>query len=137
MALKLKKTTDSGISTEYHCVKNVTAMDKITVTVDSYTNQTYREKEKENNVKITEQTELYKQLDAEMTKNVDGSNDAKVIELTDGINALGYLSEQSLAVLDNIYEFPLVKGEIVSYALVYSKLKQLPEFNDAIDVMED
>ena len=65
-------------------------VDGIKVTVKSYTDESYRQQEKEREALIKRQEEVKKQLEEEMAKTGDEYDKEKVIALTEETNEIGF-----------------------------------------------
>ena len=137
MALEKKLTDNKGITTSYHRIENISMVNNLVVTVKSYTDESYRLKEKENEALIKKQEELQKQLQTEMNKTGEEYNKEKVIELTNQNNEIGFPVAIDLSVFTHKFEYPFDKDAAISYEAMYNKLKQEPMFEGAIDVFED
>ena len=112
-------------------------VDGIKVTVKSYTDESYRQQEKDRDALIKRQEEVKKQLEEEMAKTGDEYDKEKVIALTEENNAIGFPTVIDLAVFVHEFQYPLDKDAVVSYETIYQKLKQESLFENAIDVLEE
>ena len=68
MALEKKLTNEKGIETNYHRIESISMVEGIKVIVKSYSDESYRLKEKENEALIEKQEAIKKELQAEMEK---------------------------------------------------------------------
>lgn len=137
MALEKKLTNEKGIETNYHRIESISMVEGIKVIVKSYTDESYRLKEKENEALIEKQEAIKKELQAEMEKTGEEYSKKKVIALTEENNAIGFPTEIDLAVFIHEFQYPLDKEMAVSYESMYQKLKQEPMFENAVDVLEE
>lgn len=109
----------------------------IKVIVKSYSDESYRLKEKENEALIEKQEAIKKELQAEMEKTGEEYSKEKVIALTEENNAIGFPTKIDLAVFIREFSYPLDKETAVSYEAMYQKLKKEPMFEGAVDILED
>ena len=68
MALEKELINGKGVKTTYHRIDSISMVDGIEVTVKSYTDESYRQQEKERESLIERQKEVKEQLEAEMAK---------------------------------------------------------------------
>lgn len=136
MALKKKLTNQKGIETNYHRIESVSMVEGIKVVVKSYTDESYRKKEKENEAWIKKQEAIKAELQTEMAKTGEEYNKEKVIALTEENNAIGFPTKIDLAVFIHEFQYPLDKETAVSYEAMYEKLKQESMFEGAKDILE-
>ena len=68
MALEKELINGKGVKTTYHRIDSISMVDGIEVTVKSYTDESYRQQEKEREALIKRQEEVKEQLEAEMAK---------------------------------------------------------------------
>ena len=111
----------------FYCIK---------VTVKSYTDESYRQQEKERESLIERQKEVKEQLEEEMAKTGEEYSKEKVIALTEENNEIGFPVPLDLSIFVYTFQYPLDKETAVSYESMYEKLKQEPMFEGAIDVAE-
>ena len=137
MALKKELINGKGVKTSYHRIDSISMVDGIEVTVKSYTDESYRQQEKEREALIKRQEEIKEQLEAEMAKTGEEYSKEKVIVLTEENNEIGFPVPLDLAIFVHTFEYPLDKEAAVSYEAMYEKLKQEPMFEGAIDVLEE
>ena len=137
MALEKELINGKGVKTTYHRIEIISMVDGIKVTVKSYTDESYRQQEKEREALIKRQEEVKTQLEEEMAKTGDEYNKEKVVALTEETNEIGFPVPLDLAIFVHTFEYPLDKNVIVSYEAMYQKLKQEPMFEGAIDVLEE
>lgn len=137
MALEKELINGKGVKTAYHRIDSISMVDGIKVTVKSYTDESYRQQEKEREALIKRQEEVKEQLEEEMAKTGDEYDKEKVIALTDESNEIGFPVALDLAIFVHTFEYPLDKETAVSYEAMYQKLKQEPMFDGAVDILED
>lgn len=137
MALEKKLTNEKGIETNYHRIESISMVEGIKVIVKSYSDESYRLKEKENGALIEKQEAIKKELQAEMEKTGEEYSKEKVIALTEENNAIGFPTKIDLAVFIREFSYPLDKETAVSYEAMYQKLKKEPMFEGAVDILED
>ena len=137
MALKKELINGKGVKTSYHRIDSISMVDGIEVTVKSYTDESYRQQEKEREALIKRQEEIKEQLEAEMAKTGEEYSKEKVIVLTEENNEIGFPVPLDLAIFVHTFEYPLDKEAAVSYEAMYEKLKQEPMFEGAADVLEE
>ena len=136
MALEKELINGKGVKTTYHRVDSISMVDGIKVTVKSYTDESYRQQEKEREALIKRQEEVKEQLEEEMAKTGDEYDKEKVIALTEETNEIGFPTPLDLAIFIHTFEYPLDRDAVVSYEAMYEKLKQEPIFEGAKDVLE-
>lgn len=137
MALEKELINGKGVKTAYHRIDSISMVDGIKVTVKSYTDESYRQQEKEREALIKRQEEVKEQLEEEMAKTGDEYDKEKVIALTEESNEIGFPVDLDLAIFVHTFEYPLDKETAVSYEAMYQKLKQEPMFDGAVDILED
>ena len=137
MALKKELINGKGVKTSYHRIDSISMVDGIEVTVKSYTDESYRQQEKEREALIKRQEEIKEQLEEEMAKTGDEYDKEKVIALTEENNEIGFPVPLDLAIFVHTFEYPLDKEAVVSYEAMYEKLKKEPMFEGAADVLEE
>ena len=137
MALEKELINGKGVKTTYHRVDSISMVDGIKVTVKSYTDESYRQQEKERETLIKRQEEIKEQLEAEMAKTGEEYSKEKVIVLTEENNEIGFPVPLDLAIFVHTFEYPLDKEAVVSYEAMYEKLKKEPMFEGAADVLEE
>ena len=81
MALEKELINGKGVKTTYHRVDSISMVDGIKVTVKSYTDESYRQQEKEREALIKRQEEVKEQLEEEMAKTGDEYDKEKVLGL--------------------------------------------------------
>ena len=136
MALEKELINGKGVKTTYHRIESISMVDGIKVTVKSYTDESYRQQEKEREALIKRQEEVKEQLEEEMAKTGDEYGKEKVIALTEEINEIGFPIPLDLSIFVHTFEYPLDKDAVVSYEAMYQKLKQEPMFYGANDILE-
>ena len=137
MALKKELINGKGVKTSYHRIDSISMVDGIKVTVKSYTDESYRQQEKEREGLIKRQEEVKEQLKEEMAKTGDEYDKEKVIALTEENNETGFPVPLDLAIFVHTFEYPLDKEAVVNYEAMYEKLKKEPIFEGAADVLEE
>ena len=137
MALKKELINGKGVKTSYHRIDSISMVDGIEVTVKSYTDESYRQQEKEREALIKRQEEIKEQLEAEMAKTGEEYSKEKVIVLTEENNEIGFPVPLDLAIFVHTFEYPLDKEAVVNYEAMYEKLKKEPIFEGAADVLEE
>lgn len=137
MALKKELINGKGVKTTYHRIDSISMVDGIKVTVKSYTDESYRQQEKEREELIKRQEEVKEQLEEEMAKTGEEYSKEKVIALTEESNEIGFPVSLDLAIFVHTFQYPLDKDAIVSYEAMYEKLKKEPIFEGATDVSEE
>lgn len=137
MALEKELINGKGVKTTYHRIDSISMVDGIKVTVKSYTDESYRQQEKEREALIKRQEEVKEQLEEEMAKVGDEYDKEKVIALTEESNEIGFPVALDLAIFVHTFEYPLDKETAISYEAMYQKLKQEPMFIGAKDVLEE
>ena len=125
MALEKELINGKGVKTTYHRIDSISMVDGIEVTVKSYTDESYRQKE------------VKEQLEAEMAKTGEEYSKEKVIALTEENNEIGFPVPLDLSIFVYTFQYPLDKETAVSYESMYEKLKQEPMFEGAADVLEE
>ena len=68
MALEKELINGKGVKTTYHRIDSISMVDGIEVTVKSYTDESYRQQEKERESVIERQKEVKEQLEADIDK---------------------------------------------------------------------
>ena len=137
MALEKEIINGKGVKTTYHRIDSISMVEGIKVTVKSYTDESYRQQEKEREALIKRQEEVKEQLEEEMAKTGDAYDKEKVIALTEDSNEIGFPVSLDLAIFVHTFQYPLDKDAIVSYEAMYEKLKKEPIFEGAKDVLEE
>lgn len=137
MALEKEIINGKGVKTTYHRIDSISMVDGIKVTVKSYTDESYRQQEKEREALIKRHEEAKEHLEEEMAKVGDEYDKEKVIALTEETNEIGFPVPLDLAIFVHTFEYPLDKDEIISYEAMYQKLKKEPIFEGAKDVSEE
>ena len=137
MALEKELINGKGVKTTYHRIDSISMVDGIEVTVKSYTDESYRQQEKERESLIERQKEVKEQLEAEMAKTGEKYSKEKVIALTEENNEIGFPVPLDLSIFVYTFQYPLDKHSVVSYEAMYQKLKQELIFEGAADVLEE
>ena len=129
MALEKELINGKGVKTTYHRIDSISMVDGIEVTVKSYTDESYRQQEKERESLIERQKEVKEQLEEEMAKTGEEYSKEK--------NEIGFPVPLDLSIFVYTFQYPLDKETAVSYESMYEKLKQEPMFEGAKDVLEE
>lgn len=137
MALGKELINEKGVKTTYHRIDSISMVEGIKVIVKSYTDESYRQQEKERETLIKRQEEVKEQLEEEMAKTGEEYSKEKVIALTEESNEIGFPVSLDLAIFVHTFQYPLDKDAIVSYEAMYEKLKKEPIFEGATDVSEE
>ena len=137
MALEKELINGKGVKTTYHRIDSISMVDGIEVTVKSYTDESYRQQEKERESLMERQKEVKEQLEAEMAKTGEEYSKEKVIALTEENNEIGFPVPLDLSIFVYTFQYPLDKNSVVSYEAMYQKLKQELIFEGAADVLEE
>ena len=137
MALEKELINGKGVKTTYHRIDSISMVDGIEVTVKSYTDESYRQQEKERESLIERQKEVKEQLEEEMAKTGEEYSKEKVIALTEENNEIGFPVPLDLSIFVYTFQYPLDKNSVVSYEAMYQKLKQELIFEGAADVLEE
>lgn len=137
MALEKELINGKGVKTTYHRIDSISMVDGIEITVKSYTDESYRQQEKEREALIKRQEEVKEQLEEEMAKTGEEYSEEKVIALTEENNEIGFPVPLDLSIFVYTFQYPLDKETAVSYESMYEKLKQEPMFEGAKDVLEE
>ena len=115
MALEKELINGKGVKTTYHRIDSISMVDGIEVTVKSYTDESYRQQEKERESLIERQKEVKEQLEAEMAKTGEEYSKEKVIALTEENNEIGFPVPLDLSIFVYTFQYPLDKETAVSY----------------------
>ena len=137
MALGKELINEKGVKTTYHRIDSISMVEGIKVIVKSYTDESYRQQEKENEALIEKQEAIKAALQIEMEKEGEDYQKEKVIALTEETNEIGFPTPLDLAIFVHTFEYPLDRDAVVSYEAMYEKLKQEPIFEGAKDVLEE
>ena len=137
MALEKELINGKGVKTSYHRIDSISMVDGIEITVKSYTDESYRQQEKEREALIKRQEEVKEQLEEEMAKTGEEYSKEKVIALTEENNEIGFPVPLDLSIFVYTFQYPLDKEAVVGYEAMYEKLKKEPMFENAIDVLEE
>ena len=121
MALEKELINGKGVKTTYHRIDSISMVDGIEVTVKSYTDESYRQQEKERESLIERQKEVKEQLEAEMAKTGEEYSKEKVIALTEENNEIGFPVPLDLSIFVYTFQYPLDKETVVSYESMYEK----------------
>ena len=136
MALEKELINGKGVKTSYHQNRQYLYGRRYQSHGKSYTDESYRQQEKERESLIERQKEVKEQLEEEMAKTGEEYSKEKVIALTEENNEIGFPVPLDLSIFVYTFQYPLDKETAVSYESMYEKLKQEPMFEGAIDVAE-
>ncbi len=106
MALEKELINGKGVKTAYHRIDSISMVNGIKVTVKSYTDESYRQQEKDRDALIKRDEEVKKQLEEEMAKTGDEYDKEKVIALTEESNEIGFPEPLDLAIFIHTFEYP-------------------------------
>jgi len=106
MALQINTTNEIGISTSYHKISKINIDNDINIELSSYINKSYRVLEQDSETKAEETKDLH----------------------------VGITFAQDYSIVKRYYTFPLDKESEISFTELYTKLKALPDFKDAVDI---
>ena len=137
MALEKDLTFDNGVSIKYHRIGSITMDNKdkvLKVSIVSYTDDTYRIKEKENKTNKDRHYELIKLILAENEKIEESRDVEQVIAWSDEANSIikNFSENASFEVVTREYEFKDVTD--LSMSNLYSLIKQEELFINSEDV---
>lgn len=130
MALKITLTDVKGITTTYHRISGIQINDEIVVILKSYTDETYRNIEKDNGKNIQTMNVLSEQLSLESTK--ENPDDDVICEITNKMTQLA-TSQKDYSVNEITCKVPLDAENDISLTLIYNALKKTEQFADAKD----
>lgn len=130
MALKITFTDVKGITTTYHRISGIQINDEIVVTLKSYTDETYRNIEKDNEKNIQTMNVLSEQLSLESTK--ENPDDDVICEITNKMTQLES-SQEDFSVSEITCKVPFESENDISLALIYNALKKTEQFANAED----
>lgn len=130
MALKKIFKNDKGITTEYHMISGLKITDRIEVVLKSYTDESYRQLEKDILENIAKKAELEQQLLEESVKEEPDEEVLASISLQ--MVALD-VEKKDYSVGTINYRMPFNKEEDISFSAIYEKLKEEATFADAED----
>lgn len=130
MALRKTIIDSRGIASTYHKISALEITDRITVTLKSYANETYRDKEKEVSENILLKESLLMQIISEEVKE---SPDMLLIQsLNNQIEALD-TTQVDYSVGSMTYKLPFKVEDEISFRAIYESLKKEASFSDAED----
>lgn len=130
MALKITLTDVKGITTTYHRISGIQINDEIVVILKSYTDETYRNIEKDNGKNIQTMNVLSEQLSLESTK--ENPDDDVICEITNKMTRLN-TSQKDYSVNEITCKLQLESENDISLTLIYNALKKTEQFADAKD----
>ena len=130
MALKITLTDVKGITTTYHRISGIQINDEIFVILKSYTDETYRNIEKDNGKNIQTMNVLSEQLSLESTK--ENPDDDVICEITNKMTQIE-TSQEDYSVKEITCKVPLDAENDISLTLIYNALKKTEQFADAKD----
>lgn len=137
MALKKEVTFDNGVKISYHRVDEISVDNKnkkLKVSVSSYTNDKYRQKELDDIKNKNKYNELLTLILEENKKIEEDRNVEQVITWSNEANELAFKVKEDtdLSVVKTNFEFDEV--EDFSMTNVYNLLKQNDTYIDAEDI---
>lgn len=130
MALKITLTDVKGITTTYHRISGIQINDEIVVILKSYTDETYRNIEKDNGKNIQTMNVLSEQLSLESTK--ENPDDDVICEITNKMTQIE-TSQEDYSVKEITCKVPFESENDISLTLIYNALKKTEQFADAKD----
>ena len=139
MGLLKEKKLSNGIVTKYHKIDSIlvnSEIRKINVKINSYIDENIRTIEKENQEKKI----LCEELNNFIDENI-GTNDEQIIkqikEKTNQYNELinNMVDTSTFVVATNTYTLPYNTN--ISFKEIYNELKQLDDFKDSEDVLDN
>lgn len=139
MGLLKEKKLSNGIITKYHKIDSIlinTEERKINVKINSYVDESIRTIEKENQNKKIQAEKLNDFID----KNI-GTEDEKILEeIKEKTNLYNELIDtmvdtSTFVVANNTYTLPYNTN--ISFEDIYNELKQLDDFKDSEDVLDN
>lgn len=130
MALKKIFKNDKGITTEYHMIAGLKVTDRIEVVLKSYTDESYRQLEKDILENIAKKAELEQQLLEESVK--EEPNEEVLASISLQMAALD-IEQKDYSVGTINYRIPFSKEDDISFSSIYEKLKTEATFADAED----
>lgn len=135
MALNKEMTTSNGIKLKYHKISNVEYKDdKVNVKVKTYSDKSYREKEKENTQKEKEYNNYLKQIQEENQKEESERDIDQIKDWSAKANKLAtsFEIELKLDVLEFDFAFEGITDLNISN--IYNLLKEKEMFKDSKDI---
>lgn len=140
MALQKDIINEKGVKTDYHRISDY-QVDKdneiIKISIKHYTNESYRDKEKETINFSNTIEEKQKRLTSLMNSNQDGKFTQDIILLTNEINEMysnGNNFLENSYVYTDIEELPFEIEESYSLENLYNKLSTLEKYKDSTRV---
>ena len=130
MALKITLKDVKGITTTYHRISGIQINDEIVVILKSYTDETYRNIEKDNGKNIQTMNVLSEQLSLESTK--ENPDDDVICEITNKMTQIE-TSQEDYSVKEITCKVPFESENDISLTLIYNALKKTEQFADAKD----
>lgn len=137
MALQKEIIFTNGVNIKYHRIDDISLDNKnkvVNITVVSYTDKTYRDKEIENTNNNDRYEELLNLIMTENTKPETDRNVEQVKIWSDEANSLisKFQEKLDLSVIKNKFQFKNVTD--LSMTNLYTLLKQEELFKDAINI---
>lgn len=130
MALRKTIIDSRGISSTYHKISSLEITDRITVTLKSYADETYRMREKTIADNIAMKESLQKQLIDETVK--EESDEALIQSINSWIESLD-TTQVDYSVGSMTYKLPFKVEDEISFRAIYETLKKEASFSDAED----
>lgn len=122
MALLKEMISPNGIITNYHKIINITNDNQVIVTVKSYTDESYRQKELDSLTRLEEISSLW--------ANSSEMSESEIQELYKEQDALS--NNQDLSVKEKMFMIDSMRD--YTFEEAYDYLKTLPEFEGAQDI---
>lgn len=137
MALKKEIIFDNGVKINYHRIGDISMDNKnkvLKVSVVSYTDETYRQKEIENETNKNKYEKLLNLIFEENKKTVEERDTEQVVKWTNEANELvgKFREDINLSVGSTELEFQNVDD--LSMSNIYNLIKQMELFKDAEDI---
>ena len=137
MALQITVKNKNGIVTSYHQINSLEVNSSIRLKLYSYADVSYREIEKQRDKDVQTLKDLSEKL-----RNLTVTDET--IDMIKGLSVeYNVLVEKGITLDPNQYEYALIEEEYtlpldkesgISFEALYSQIKSLPQFKDAIDV---
>jgi len=137
MALQITVKNKKGIVTSYHQINSLEVNSSIRLKLYSYADVSYREIEKQRDKDVQTLKDLSEKL-----RNLTVTDET--IDMIKGLSVeYNVLVEKGITLDPNQYEYALIEEEYtlpldkesgISFEALYSQIKSLPQFKDAIDV---
>lgn len=131
MAMKKEITKDSGLKATYHRIKSIVInelKEQCIITIEEYTDETYREKAKEIDTTRTAIEDIYSQISKTKDTAIANALTEKAETLAKKIeNPADYYLGETTVTLDYIPEDTTVAG-------FYTELKRIEQYSDSEEV---